>query len=376
MSHDEKRLRDAFASAPSAPTAPGYGARLADAARRRRAARTSLLSAGAVVTVIAVTAAIGGFSPDDDRAPSASPRSSGTPTATDIEPAGPVVAPSCPPLRELMTAQAKPGAGTGGEPVVPANPVAARLCGGLIDNGGFDMAWPSDALEGAPLSRVVSKLNNLPPYVEPEACDLPLSIGFNLVLAYPDGSTVLVNGDTSGSCEHVTVAGGSEWAGAPSVLDTLRDALRDQRAAVGPVDDPQAADCPQSWQDVAFTLDARSVEAGDPVAVTACEYRLENGDPNTITQSWDGTLVEQIVAERAQELVRQAVEGSRDDPCNGVAYELDHTQQILLVRDGWGDVHTVPTEPCWPSTFSGQRRYPTDSFRAAVNQLVDVTPAT
>jgi len=109
------------------------------------------------------------------------------------------------------------------------------------------------------------------------------------------------------------------------------------------------------------------------VAASACRYLLEPPAPGTITQSSDGTLQQSVTVdnESSASLVRLVADGSRSDPCGGVAYDLERRQDVVLVRDSDGDVHAVSTAPCWANDLTGSRRYPSEALATAVNDLLD-----
>lgn len=256
-----------------------------------------------------------------------------------------------------------------GDPVVPAGAVAARLCGGLVDNAGFNLAWPADTLRGPDVAQLVARLNRLTPYKQQRPCTLPLSPGFDLVLAYPDGSRVWVHGETSGSCANVAVHGGRRWTGADKILRGTLALIRSRRSAAGPAASNRVAPCPRRWNDVSYTAGADPVRPGIPVTITACRYRLAL-DPSIITQSADGRLSRKVRVTNPKPLVREVADGSRVDPCGGVAYDLSRTQDVLLVRDSYGDVQVVSTTPCWANELSGQRRYPSQALAHRVSALL------
>lgn len=256
-----------------------------------------------------------------------------------------------------------------GKPVVPPGAVAARLCGGLVDNAGFDMAWAGETLRGRAVTRLVERLNGLEPFEQPSVCDLVLSAGFELVLGYRDGSRVRVDGDTSGNCAHLTVHGGRKWTGADQLLRETLVLIDRHRRTVHDVGFDTALRCPRQWNDLTYTAGATRVVPGDRVTVLACRYRLEP-EPGTITQSWDGTVTDSVRVRNPQGFVRMAVQGTRVDPCNGVAYDLALTQDVLLVRDRYGDTHVVSTTACWANQLSGPRRYPTPSLTKQVASLL------
>lgn len=256
-----------------------------------------------------------------------------------------------------------------GEPVVPAGAVAARLCGGLVDNAGFNLAWPADTLRGPEVAQLVARLNRLAPYKQRPPCTVPGSPGFDLVLAYPDASRVWVHGDTSGSCANVAVRGGRVWTGADKILRGTLALIESRRSVAGPAASNRVARCPRKWNDVSYTAGAGPVRPGNPVTVTACRYRLDL-DPGTITQSADGRLTRQVRVTNPKRLVREVADGSRVDPCGGVAYDLSRTQDVLLVRDSYGDVQVVSTTLCWANELSGQRRYPGQALARRVAALL------
>lgn len=359
MTSDEQRLREALHNAPSTPTRSGVGAEIARQGRRRRRGRSIAAGAGGAAVVIAV--AVGGLAL---RGPSdRSPVTDRSPTPTESTPTTPPGELSC----------TRPAAASvEGAPVVPDGAVAARLCGGQVDNGGFDMSWPADTLRGEYVARLVARLNGLSPYVQPDVCTTPGSPPFDLVLEYADGARVWAHGDTAGSCEHLTVDGGGRWRGSPGVLVAARRLIEEQRAEVGPARSaPAAATCPGSWNDVAYTDGASVLGPGSEVAVTACRYRLEKGDPATITQSWAGTLQHEAIVDDPQTVLRLVAAGSRADPCHGSSYDLDRTQDVLLVRDRYGDIHLVSTTPCWPNSLTGRRLYPSAELAGLVAGILD-----
>ena len=297
-----------------------------------------------------------------------------------------IAAPSTEPSRELPTAASEssvaegtspvaldckrtPKASVDGSPVVPLGAVAARLCGGLVDNAGFNMAWPGDTLRGPAVTRLVERLNGFEPFEQPSVCELVLSAGFDLVLAYPDGSRVRVDGDTSGNCAHVTVQGGQEWTGAAQLLRQTLTLIDSHRRTVNDASTDTALTCPRRWNNATYTAGATPVEPGDQVTVLACRYRLDP-EPSTITQSWGGKLVNSVRVREPQPLVREAVKRTRVDPCNGVAYDLAMTQDILLIQDRYADIHLVSTAPCWANRLSGPRRYPTPHLKRQVAALL------
>ena len=359
MSGHEQRLRDALRNAPSAPDAPGFGARLSDRARRRRGVHRAGATAGLAVLCVAVVAGALALDPRGSTSPSIAGPTSGE-TQPSVEPS-----PS-----ENLDCSRPPDAPADGSPVVPTGAVSARLCGGLVDNGGFNMVWPADTLRGELVDRLVDRLNRLEPYVEPDACTLVLSPPFDLVLEYPDGSKVWVQGDTSGTCANLAVQGGKVWAGADTVLRSTLALVEDQRAKPAPTTPIEPAQCPEKWNGVSYTADADAVVPGSPVGVTACRYLLDPPAPGTITQSADGVLATQAPVEDPSAVLRKIAEGSRSDPCGGIAYDLNRTQDVLLVRDAYGDLQVVSTTPCWANELTGAHRYPSQDLASAVAHLL------
>lgn len=360
MSSGEQWLRDALRGAPAAPEAPGLGARLAERARRRRGMQRAGVATGAGVLCVVVVVGALALGPDAEvELPAASPTPNRTQTTVE------------PPAPQTLDCSRPPSVSVAGAPVVPEGAVAARLCGGLVDNAGFNLVWPADTLRGAYVDRLVERLNRLEAYVEPEVCTLPGSPPFDLMLLYPDGSKVWVHGDTSGSCENVAVLGGEVWAGAPTILRSALAVIGDHRAAAGPIATINPPRCPTRWNEVSYTAGATPVMPGSPVAISACRYFLEPPDPGTITQSADGVLEKQATVDEAKTIVRMVAEGSLSDPCGGVAYDLDRTQDVVLIRDSFGDMHVVSTTPCWANELTGVRRYPSDALASAVTELLD-----
>lgn len=257
-----------------------------------------------------------------------------------------------------------------GEPAVPTGAVAARMCGGLVDNGGFNLAWPADTLHGPDVAQLVARLNHLEPFKQPPVCTLPLSPGFDLVLAYPDGSRVWAHDDTSGSCANVAVDGGRAWTGAAQLLHRTLALIESRRSVAGPVALGGDLRCPREWNDVSFTAGADAVRPDSTVTVTACRYHLDRPEPGTSTQSADGRLTGQVRVNDPTPLLRDVADGSRVDPCGGVDYDLARTQDVVLVRDRYGDVQVVSTTPCWANQLTGQRRYPSHALAHRVALLL------
>lgn len=347
----DQRLRETLADLPEPPTEPGYGDRLAALGRRRRARRAAVTTgAGVLAVVLTVATVTRGAGPDRPG------------------PGDPVTEPAAPAVVDDLDCSAPVSDAVDGAPVVPTGAVAARLCGGQVDNAGIDVRWPADTLRGRFVDRLVTRLNAMAPYEEQEYCGLIAGPSYDLVLVYPDGAQVRVTASTAGNCAHLGGTGGPQWRDPGPVLDEARRLVREQRDGA---DAPAvAAACPPQWQDVWETAGAIPVGLDDPVAVTACRYDLRLR-ARFIDESAHGALRDEVVVGDPDPLVRVALDGSRTDPCGGVAYDLDPTQDLLIVVDRWGDRHVVPTNaPCWPSTLSGPRRYPAETLAQEVAALL------
>jgi hypothetical protein len=350
MSTSERKLREALTRVPEVPEDPGFAARVVDRARRRRQRRAAVASGLAVAAVVLVVAWAG---------------VSSRPEA--VEPTHPMVTPTG--LDVLDCNHTRPSQTTG-SPVVPAGAIAARLCGGLIDNGGYDSLWPNDILRGRYVERLIARVNQMRPFVQPPRfCQAVGGPSFDLVLAYPDGSQARLTGSVAGNCARLEAADGSSWRDPEPVLRDALALIEEQRQQDGPSHHPDPASCPERWQDVFITVNADPLAKGAPVAVTACQYRLHL-NPRFTDQSANGPLRGEVVATDPASLLAMARAGGRVDPCHGKDYRLDPVQDLLLVRNAWGDVNVVTTDaPCWPNTLTGPRRYPTQALADEVAAL-------
>jgi hypothetical protein len=243
------------------------------------------------------------------------------------------------------------------------------VCGGTIDNGGYDNLWPDDTLRGRFVEGLVARVNQMRPFVQPRMCDLVGGPSFNLMFAYPDGSQVLLKGSVAGNCAHFEAPDGTSWRSPAPILSDALALVREQRGEDGPSRHPTPAPCPEMWQDVFTTANVGALAEGAPVAVTACRYRLHLNQRH-IDQSANGPLLGQFVVTDPVGLLGAARDGGRIDPCHGKDYRLDPVQDLLLVRSGWGDVNVVTADaPCWPNNLSGPPRYPTKTLAHQVSAL-------
>lgn len=267
-----------------------------------------------------------------------------------------------------------------GAPAVPTDAVAARLCGRIPNETGFDSVWPGDVLTGAAAADLAERLNALDPFggspTTPSAGDIascqqraPM---FTLVLRYADGRRVRVDSGVSADCELLSVDGGRAWLGASEIRAAALRAIQGQRVERGPLGSPVATLCPKRWEKLAGIFGAAPVTATTPVAVTACEYQLDDESGN-LRAGGDarGELEWERIVREPEAVMSTALAGVLEDPCAGEPYVLATTQRILLVRDGYGEIHVVSAESCWPSTLTGEPRYPAS---ALAGQLAALAP--
>ena len=329
--------------------------------RRRRTTGAVLGTAAAVLGIALVAGTLTARDDGGDSLPATDAPSGPSPSPTTGGPVDPA-APDCqgPPAASVVE----------GAPAVPTGAAAARLCGGLIDNGGLNYYWPSDVLRGAAVGRLEDRVNDLQPFVQPQYCEAIGGPGFTVVLAYADGAQVRMSGGTAGNCASLDVDGGRSWADPAPVLDLALALIRQQRADLPPPTDPAPPTCPEDWQSVGGTAGAAPVAAADPVTITACRYALQL-DPRHITQSADGVLRAQVGVDDPAVLVRAIARGSRVDPCGGHDFDLDRIQEVLLVQDRHGDVHVVSIARCEPNHLTGPRRYPDAALGDLVGLLLD-----
>jgi hypothetical protein len=204
------------------------------------------------------------------------------------------------------------------------------------------------------------------PFVQPRLCQAIGGPSFDLMLAYPDGSRVLLEGSVAGNCAHMEAPDGSTWIGSQRILNEALALIRQQRRQEGPSQHPAPPRCPEQWQDVFTTTNVDPVRVDTPVGVTACRYRLRL-NPGHIDQSANGSRLDQVVVTNPGPLLTKIRAGGTADPCQGKDYRLDPVQDLLLVRNVWGDINVVTANaPCWPNTLTGARRYPTEALAEEV----------
>lgn len=130
------------------------------------------------------------------------------------------------------------------------------------------------------------------------------------------------------------------------------------------------------------SVEHAAVAAGEPVKMTACEYRLRL-DPRLITQSAKGSLVKQVHVVDPASILRAALEGPRTDPCNPQGDDLAPAQQVVIISDRFGDLHVVPTDPCWPYSLAGtppqmrfaqNRQFSSEALATGVAGLFSTSP--
>ncbi|MFL6061308.1 MAG: hypothetical protein ACJ72E_08760 [Marmoricola sp.] len=256
-----------------------------------------------------------------------------------------------------------PDRAVSGTPVVPAGAVAVRLCGRSADPSGFESAWPADTRTGADAAHVAAAINALRPLDGSHSRPCFVSVPFELVLRYSDGRRVTTSGTR---CNGLTV-GSRSWMGPASISDLVLRLIDQQRDAIGPRPSPIPAQCPLKWQNLGATLGARPVSAGDDVAVTACQYRLGDRRVNRST----GSLDFQSILTEPTSVLADALTGTQTS-CARLEDTLARVQQVLIVRDAYGDIHLVPADRCRTNTLAGRSQYPS---AALVTDLADLFAA-
>lgn len=223
---DEQWLRDGLAEAvPDAPTVPGRadGAR-AIAHRARRTTAAVVGGAAATVLLVAVVAAtVGGGGPGEDK-------------LADDGPVSPYDAPACPPAPVDTRTQVGPDH-------VPDGATSVRLCGG----NEIPIEVPKDALV-TDVDELATAVNDLEPKATDAMCTMDLGPAYQLVFAYPDGSTTVASGELYG-CRDVVVDG-VERTGADVPWERFIALLRAQRAQLDPppVPDASTIGCPATTE--------------------------------------------------------------------------------------------------------------------------------
>lgn len=258
---DEKWLRDGLAGAvPDAPTVPDRadGAR----ARARRARRTTTAVVGGVaasVLLVAGTVAVLGGGDPDGRRDGGNVADGGASSRYD--------APACPASPVDTRTQTGPDH-------VPDGARSVRLCLG----GGNPIEVPVDALVTG-VDEVADTVNGLPDAAPDQGCTMELGPGYQLVFAYPDGSTVVASGELYG-CRPVIV-NGVERTGADEPWATFIELLRAQREQLAPAPpDASRIDCaglpasPTLGRPQDLAVAALCVGDGTPAAITGAELGL------------------------------------------------------------------------------------------------------
>jgi hypothetical protein len=215
----------------------------------------------------------------------------------------------------------------------------------------------------------VARVNQMRPFVQPRLCEAVGGSSFDLMLAYADGSRVLLKGTVAGNCAHMEAPNGSSWTGSQQILNEALALIYQHRRLEDPSQHPAPPRCPEQWQDVFTTTNVAPLRPGAPAGVTACRYRLRL-NPQHIDQSANGSQLDQVVVTKPVSLLSRIRAGGTADPCQGRDYRLDPTQELLLIRNVWGDINVVTANaPCWPNTLTGERRYPSQALADEVASL-------
>lgn len=199
------------------PDPPGTPERAAAARGRARRARrrTAIVAAAGVAATLAVVGVV-----------STSLRDGSAGDDTASAPASPSDVPGCP--EKPVDAQTQVGPDH-----VPDGAVSVRLCNG--DAVPIDV--PRDALI-TKVDDVAEAVNGLEIAAPDRACTQELGPGFQLVFAYPDGTSVVASGGLYG-CREVVVHG-VERAGADIPWELFIERLRAQRDQLDPPPLPTA----------------------------------------------------------------------------------------------------------------------------------------
>lgn len=264
-----------------------------------------------------------------------------------------------------------------GKTVVPQGVVAVRICGRVANPRGFDSVWPVETLTGSAAEELAAALNALEPASprtdgggnteRSERC--PPSTNYSLVLRYPNGTRTWVRGGNQDDCERLTAPDGEQWTGATRISTLALTLIDQQRATRGPRPAPIPPQCPVDWRNLGGTVGADPIDASTPVAITACQYRLAGKERSFSSPRLAGRLDLQALVNQPDTLLRDVLAGEPTDPCSGQDFDLDGVQRVLYVRDAFGDLSVVPTEPCWPNTVAGRTQYPSGVLADRVASL-------
>lgn len=207
-------LADALADAvPDPPEPDGWAARARLRSGRRRDAGL-VAAAGLSVVVVAAAATLwSGVGGIGVPAATATPRTAPASSVTGTPQPG---TPTADPCAAIGTAP-----DTTTWTVVPAGAAAVRICRMVF---GAEGTPPADELTES-VDVLAQAVNSAPRLSTGGMCTADLGTYYTLIFTYPDGSRVLVSGETSG-CHPV---GGRR--GGPEVLTTFLDLLTAQREA-------------------------------------------------------------------------------------------------------------------------------------------------
>lgn len=270
-------------------------------ARRRR---TTLVAAAGVVATLAVVGVV-----------ATSLRDGSSRDGAADEPPSPWDVPGCP--AEPVDAAAQTGPDE-----VPAGALSVRLCG----KHALSNDVPRDALV-AQVDAVADAVNRLEAAAPDRQCTLDLGPGYQLVFAYPDGSSVVADGSLYG-CREVVV-NGVERVGADAPWERFAELLREQRASLDP---PASADA--SRIDCATVTTPGTPGVGRPEDLTTGSfcYQLEY-------EQW----AEVAIPSADLEVLIADVAGV-DDP--GCEYGGDAPLDKIVGRGAWGDrIELAPSCP-------------------------------
>lgn len=343
--NDEQWLRDGLAGAvPDAPAVPDRADGARTRARRARRTTTAVVggAAASVLLVAGVVAVLGGGDPG------------GSPDGGKVADDGrtsPYDAPACPATPVDTRTQTGPDH-------VPDGATSVRLCTG----NEVPIEVPDDALVTG-VDALAGAVNGLEAKAPDAACTLELGPGYQLVFAYPDGSTVVAAGALYG-CREVVV-NGVERVGADAPWEGFVQRLRAQREQLDPPApaDASAIDCPAA----AGSLDPVPTQSvGQPEDITAAVYCAEQeiGSGGWRRAEIQGADLATIMADLRAHTRKDAgyVDCDVTPPVPrivGVTAWGDRIELQAQCTNGWFVVD-VPTNSVWS---------PTESTRAILERL-------